>query len=277
MTQRWTLDDFNWDQIDPATVGRELLQTVKTASLVEANSADYVTYLHNVFRQDEEFKQAATDWGIEERQHGEALARWAEIVDPSFSFEACLAHFRAGYRIPLDTETSVRGSLAGELVARCVVESGTSSFYSAIRDTTEEPVLKSICHRIAQDEVRHYKLFKRHLARYLQNKKLGLMERMKIALGRVTETGDDELAYAYFSANIALGKKPGPYDRAGCARAYWRRAMGLYDFKHIRSAAHLILKAVDVDPNGWVAKQGIQLTWALVQWRTRRLEGALAD
>ena len=54
---------------------------------------------------------------------------------------------------------SVRGSRRGEMIARCVVESGTSSLYSAIRDASEEPVLKEIAGRIAADEYRHYKLF----------------------------------------------------------------------------------------------------------------------
>ncbi|MEQ8266944.1 MAG: hypothetical protein RH982_07095 [Parvibaculum sp.] len=34
--------------------------------------------------------------------------------------------------IPLDAVQSVRGSRGGELIARCVVESGTSSCYTAI-------------------------------------------------------------------------------------------------------------------------------------------------
>ena len=53
----------------------------------------------------------------------------------------------------------MRGSRRGEMIARCVVESGTSSLYSAIRDASEEPVLKEVAGRIAADEFRHYRLF----------------------------------------------------------------------------------------------------------------------
>mgnify|MGYP000925768962 CR=1 FL=1 len=91
MSQSWTLAQFPWDDITPAKVDRDLLETVKTAALVEANSADYVTYLRNVFADDEAFKAAADEWGVEEAQHGEALARWATAVDPSFDFPAALA------------------------------------------------------------------------------------------------------------------------------------------------------------------------------------------
>ena len=58
---------------------------------------------------------------------------------------AAFARFRAGYKLPLDATASVRGSQAGEMMARCIVETGTSSYYSALEDATDEPVLKQIC------------------------------------------------------------------------------------------------------------------------------------
>lgn len=270
MSQTWTLDDMPWTALDPALVDAELLQTVKTAALVEANSADYVTYLCNVFADDPAFVEAARVWGEEEAQHGAALARWAERVDPSFDFAASLARFRAGYSLPLETTTSVRGSRTGELVARCVVESGTCSFYSALRDSTREPVLRRICHAIAQDEAAHYRLFHVHLRRYLAGHRLGFWKRLKIALGRVQETGDDELAYAYFSANVwpAAGAR---YEREACAQAYWRRAMARYQRRHVRSAAHMIAVAVDLRPAGYWLDWVVAGVWGLLQWRLARL------
>ena len=125
--QHWTLDDIDWSRLTPAAVSAELLAAVKTAALVEANSADYVEYLHNVFHDDDAFRAAATRWGLEEAQHGAALGRWAGLVDPGFDFPAALARFRETYRLPLDRDSSVRGSRAGDLLARCVVESGTCS------------------------------------------------------------------------------------------------------------------------------------------------------
>jgi rubrerythrin len=161
MTVHWTLDDIPWQAFDASKVDANLLAVVKSAALVEANAADYVRYLHNIFHDDADFRAAADRWGIEERQHGEALGRWAEIADPSFSFAASLAMFRKGFSLDLETGQSVRGSLAGELIARQVVETGTSSFYSAIRDASHEPVLKAIAGRIAADEFLHYQLFAR--------------------------------------------------------------------------------------------------------------------
>lgn len=272
MNSSWTLDDIPWSDIEPARVAPELLEAVKAAALVEANSVDYVRYLHNVFATDESFKLAASHWGIEERQHGDALGRWAEIVDPSFDYAQCLSHFRSGYQIPLEADASVRGSRAGELVARCVVESGTCSFYSAIRDRSEEPVLKRIAGFIAQDEARHYRLFKTHLDRYHDQRKMGTLQRCRIAYERVAETDDDELAYAYYSANVAPTNTEKAYDRGECARAYSVRTLQLYEFKHVRSAAHMILGAADLNSSSRLAKLGIWIGWKAIQWRTRRLQ-----
>ena len=109
--------------------------------------------------------------------------------------------FRAGYQADFDRTTSRRGSRSGEMIARCIVETGTSSYYSALRDSVEEPVLKEICCNIAADEIRHYKLFSRQLTRCLEHERIGLWRRLRVALGRIAESEDDELAYAYYAAN----------------------------------------------------------------------------
>ena len=139
---------------------------MRTACLVEHHSDDYAAYLCSVFHDDPQFQAEARAWGAEELQHGRVLRRWAELADPDFDFDDRFARFAAGHVIPLDASHSVRGSRARELIARCIVEVGTSSFYSAVRDAAEEPVLKHICHRIAGDEYRHYQLFYRNLKRY---------------------------------------------------------------------------------------------------------------
>jgi hypothetical protein len=86
MSQRWTLDSVAWSAFEASKVDAQLLALVKTASLVEANAADYVVYLRNVFAGDADFIALAEQWGEEERLHGEALGRWAELADPQFSF-----------------------------------------------------------------------------------------------------------------------------------------------------------------------------------------------
>jgi rubrerythrin len=272
--KHWTLDDIPWQSFDPSKVDRRILSVVKAASMVERNGGDYGTYLCNVFGDDPEFQDAARRWAAEEQQHGRALGKWAQLADPGFDFEGAFACFTEGYRLPLDATSSVRGSRTGELVARCVVETGTSSYYTALGEAAEEPVLKEICRHIAADELRHYKLFYSHLKRYLAREPLGFFARLRVALGRVLETDDDELCYAYYAANTAPGGNP--YDRARCARAYAARAYGFYRAHHIERAVSMVLKAVGAPPSGRIARILSTLSYRFMKSKIERLNAAEA-
>src|SRR6516225_10418899 len=125
-----TMDDIHWSLFDPTKVEPTLLAAVKAAALVEYNAPDYVAYLKRVFAGGSPDTLAAIEqWGREEAQHGRALGRWAEMADPGFRMEEAFARFRKGYtpaHFGPDQNGSVRGSRRGEMIARCVVESGTS-------------------------------------------------------------------------------------------------------------------------------------------------------
>ena len=263
----WTLDDIPWDRLDRAKVDPEVLRIVKAASLVEQNGGDYAHYLCNVFHDDPAFQDVARHWGDEEIQHGQALGRWAELVDPGFDHAKAAERFTAGFRVDLDATKSVRGTRSGELIARCIVETGTSSYYSALSEAVQEPVLKAICKHIAADELRHYKLFYGHLKRYLERERLGFWSRLKVAAGRVAESEDDELAYAYYAAN----ESERPYDRRRYTRAYAKRAYPLYRPHHVERGVAMLLKAVGLTPNGRLGRITSRLAWQAMRYRAARL------
>ncbi len=252
--KHWTLDDIPWDSFDPSKVDPEMLRIVKAAAMVEYNGGVYADYLASVFHDDIEFQKTARRWGDEEVQHGKALARWAKLADPDFEFERRFADFASEITLPTKADKSVRGSRCSELVARCMVEVGTSSYYTALREATEEPVLREICRNIARDEIRHYKLFYTHMARYREIERLGVFRRILVGLSRISESEDDELAYAYHAAN----NQGEPYDRKKCGKAYMSRAYGFYRPHHIERGITLIFKAVGLNPHaklaGWTAK-----------------------
>lgn len=265
----WRQEELPWDQIDHSKIDPELVPLIKAAALVEFNANDYTAYLCNVFRDDPEFRQAAEDWAIEEVQHGVALGRWAEAADPGWNFEAAVARFRAGYRIDLDQQASIRGSRPGELIARCMVETGTSSYYAAIGDSCEEPLLKRICRLIAADELRHYKLFYQYAKSYLERERLSKPRRVWIALGRINETEDDELAYAYYAANAPADA---PYDHDTYNREYARRAFGRYRPEHLNRAVAMVFKACGLKPQSTAFNAASRVAWWLMDRRVRKLE-----
>lgn len=271
--KHWTLDDIPWDRFDGSRVDPEILRVVKAAAMVEKNSADYATYLRNVFPADADFAAAADAWALEEVQHGDALGRWAELADPDFDFTRRFQVFKDGFRIPLDADASVRGSRAGELVARCVVEVGTSSYYTSLARATEEPVLKAICSRIAGDEFRHYKLFYTHLKRYLDIERPSAFAKLRVAVGRILESDDDELAYAYYAANAADGEQ---YERRRCADAYAVRAYRFYRPEIVDRGVAMTFKAAGFDPQGRLARVTARLAWRFMDWRQKRLNQVAA-
>src|SRR5258707_8171108 len=130
-----------------------------------------------------------------------------------------------------------------------MVEPGTSFYSRASKDATEEPVRKQFWGNIPGDEFRHYRLFYEHLRRCLKRDRLSRWSRLRIGWGRLAESEDDELAYAYFAAN-----EPGDaiYDRKRSMQAYARRAYPLYRQTHVQRAMAMVLKAVGLQPQGWL-------------------------
>jgi hypothetical protein len=263
----WTLDDIPWERFDRSKLDPDVVRIVKAASLVEYNGGAYAHHLCRIFHDDADFQRTARRWGEEEIQHGRALARWAALADPSYDFNFAFDRFQAGYRIDFDSDASRRGSRSGEMIARCMVEVGTSSYYSALRDAVQEPVLKEICRNIAADEIRHYRLFFNNLGRYLERDQVGLWQRLRVALGRIAETEDDELAYAYYAAN----ETSHPYDRLRCSRAYARRALALYREHHVRRMIALVFKAVGLSPHTRLARAASRLVWRAMRYKLTRL------
>jgi hypothetical protein len=276
----WTLDDVQWSDFDASKVDTHMVAAIKAASLVEYAAPDYVIYLKRVFAgADAATIESIEHWGREEIQHGQALSRWAAMADPSFDFAETFARFQAGYRpghFDGDEQTSIRGSRRGEMIARCVVESGTSSYYSAIRDATDEPVLKEIAGRIAADEFRHYKLFYETLNAQAEPD-LPFWKKAMVAIGRISESDDDELSYAYYCATVPADREAvTPYVRADYAKASYGTSMRLYRRQHIQKLTQMVSKAIGVDPQGQITRLAGALLWRTLRVRAG-LSGAVAE
>jgi hypothetical protein len=270
--KHWRIEQVAWDRFDPSKLDPEAIPLVKAAAMVERNGDDYALYLKSVFHDDPDFALAAENWAVEEVQHGDALGRWAMLADPSWNFEAAFARYREGYRIDIKADASVRGSRTGELIARCMVETGTSSYYTALGDASREPVLKEVCRLIAADEYRHFKLFYDHMKRYLAREKLSFMQRLRVAAGRIGESEDDELAFAFHCGNEPSSV---PYDHDRCIAGYMGRAMDYYRFHHIERGMGMIFKAVGLEPRGRLSDLTARAAWRLLAWRRDRYRAAL--
>src|SRR5262249_12596866 len=122
------------------------------------------------------------------------------------------------------------------------------------------------------NEIRHYKLFYNNLTRCLERELIGFWSRLRVAVRRIAESEDDELAYAYYVANEAAS----PYERHRYSCAYAARAYALCRKHHVAHGVTLICKAVGLNPHGWLAHWTGRLIWRLMRHRAARLTQAAA-
>jgi hypothetical protein len=165
--QRWSLDDIPWHAIrrEAVTQSKGFFFLVASASLMESATDLYTENLIEFFGGDSEVTSWLEHyWLPEELQHGRALRRYVETAWPQFDWEPTFGRFVEEFRPFCDVALEAARSL--EMASRCVVETGTASYYTTLARASPEPVLALLTRRIAEDEVRHYKHFYRFFRKY---------------------------------------------------------------------------------------------------------------
>jgi len=158
---RWSLDDLDLSRIEPERVREHdaLFLLVCSASFIESGSDMYTRNLIDHFADDAEVGAWLRDhWEPEELQHGAALKAYVRHVWPGFDWDTAYAGFFDEYA-RLCTMDELEPTRGQEMVARCIVEMGTTTYYQALHQACDEPVLRDLFWRIRCDEVQHYKNF----------------------------------------------------------------------------------------------------------------------
>jgi len=165
--RHWSLDDIPWHMIrqDAVAQSEAFFYLVTAASLMESATDLYTANLIDYFADDEEVTLWLEHyWLLEELQHGRALRRYVEVAWPKFDWEPTRRRFVEEFKPFCDTALEPKRSL--EMASRCVVETGTASYYRTLSRASPDPVLALLTRRISDDEVRHYKHFYRYFRRY---------------------------------------------------------------------------------------------------------------
>jgi hypothetical protein len=165
--RHWSLDDIPWHLVhcDAVAGNTAFFHLIASASLMESATDIYTDNLVEYFAGDEEVTSwLAQSWLPEELQHGRALRRYVETAWPEFDWEPAFRGFVEEFRPYCDISLEAVRSL--ELASRCVVETGTASYYTTLSRASPEPVLAMLTRHIADDEVRHYKHFYRYFRKY---------------------------------------------------------------------------------------------------------------
>ena len=125
-----------------------------------------------------------------------ALKRYVQTAWPDFDWEAAYRLFFAEYSQCCTVE-QLAGTRALEMAARCVVETGTATFYRMLSDLSREPVLKRLAAEISADEVRHYKHFYRYFQRYRSVEQPSRVSILRALLNRAAEVESEDAFYAF--------------------------------------------------------------------------------
>ncbi len=176
----WRVEEVDFSAVDAARARDDetLFFLLASASFVETGADIYTRNLLEYYCDDAEAAAwLSAHWEQEELQHGRALKTYVRQVWPEFDWETAFARFFEQYSATCSS-AQFEATPALELAARCVVETGTATYYRMLLDYTREPVLRQLLERIRSDEVRHFKHFYHYFRRYQQTAKHG---RLRVA------------------------------------------------------------------------------------------------
>ena len=184
-----------------------LFYLLASASFIEITSDLYTRNLVEFFSDDRDtIEWLKQRWEPEELQHGVALKRYVQAAWPDFDWDASYRSFYPEYSHTCSME-ALEPSHALELVARCVIETGTSSFYTMLAESDREPVLTQLAAKIRADEVRHYKHFYRYFLRSCERERPSRFSVLKTLLKRAAEVQSEDALIAF--KHIYLARNPG--------------------------------------------------------------------
>ena len=126
---------------------------------------------------------------------------------------------------------------------------------------------------IAADENRHFKRIYDQLRRHLAPENLGLASRLRVALGRIGESEDDELACVHRCENAPESQA---CRHQHCTAAPVPSAIALCRYRHTERGTGMRLKSVGLPPRGRFSVGACKVGWKLLQWPQRRFEHQLS-
>lgn len=247
-TATWTLDQVPFADIDCAQVRAQenLFYLISAASFVEIAADLYTDNLIRYFDGDDEISAwLKSRWRPEEVRHGHVLRDYLCHVWPEFDWQQAYSAFYADYS-RLCTVDQFEASRSLEMVARCMVETGTATFYEALGALATEPVLTGIAARIRADEIGHYKYFYRFFLLYNAQETPGRLRIFGAIKRRMLEARNDDAKCALWHAFIVRDTTP---DNAKFHRL--RTQLGQEVRRHypLPMATKMLLKPLDLpDP-----------------------------
>ncbi len=252
---RWQHEELPWDAIDRDVMAddRLLFYLLATASFIEITTDLYTRNLIEYYAGNDEVQDwLAEGWEPEELQHGKALRRYVQTVWPEFNWEGTYRRFFDEYQTCCKVEL-LDPTPALEMARRCIVETGTCSYYTMIGSYAPCRVLKELTDHIRKDEAGHYHHFHDHFLRYREDERPGRGAILKALVGRIREI-DGEDGFIAFKYVWQADHPGGTFHKryyTRMTRLIRRMAVDHYPF---RIAAHMMSQPLGFRPRtqSWV-------------------------
>lgn len=200
---KWNYEkDINYNDIDIDKMKDNifLFKLLVIASFIEITSHVYEKNLIEYYKNDGETTQWLQDtWEPEEIQHGKSLKKYINTVWNEFDWEKHYNIFGENF-IPLCKVEDLEPTYSGEMIARMVIETGTSTFYKALVNYAKdlnEPVLEDLASKIAKDELYHFEMFVKVFKKYKEEENISKNDITKILYSKLKEINNEDIKIAY--------------------------------------------------------------------------------
>jgi hypothetical protein len=260
----WKPDDFHLSNI---SLGESLLHITKTICLLESRCDDYAEYLQALLRdRSDAWTSAISRWNFEECQHGVTLRAICEAGDHDFEFDSCMSKYESLVSYHAPNGESVRGSVAAEMVSRCVVEALASTLYRVLADSTLDRNASAVYSALAQDEARHYGMFLNMLnAETKKNSRIGSLTRCRFALQRIIELEDKQIMLA---SCVVAGRSDTAIVLRREANWYLSQLYHFYRWGHLRYAVRMLLRTIDLRATPFLVWTVTMVVWLMIRIRS---------
>jgi hypothetical protein len=267
------------NKIKTQQLSQNIQDIIATTALLESRAALYGDYLLATFAEkDVRWLNGIRQWTNEETNHGEILSRIAMQFGIRVAPETLLARYLADVPYHVNNGVSVRGSVGKELVARCVVEALASTYYRALADSVCEATTRQALAFLAQDEARHFGMFRRMLIEERNtDSRLTHFAIISTALKRMMALGDEQISYASWLVGQARNERKAEstshltlFSKRLEANVYAAKLYPFYRYKHLHYAAGMLLQI------GSLRSAKIQLCLAISLWCGVRLRAFAA-
>jgi hypothetical protein len=246
--RHWSLDDIPWSAVrrDLVEGNEALFYMLAAASLMESATDLYTANLIEYFAGDDEITcWLRGSWLPEELQHGRALRRYVETAWPDFPWDRVRLAFVEEFRPFCDEALEEARGL--EMASRCVVETGTASFYTCLSRASPDPVLALLTRRIAEDEIRHYKYFYRFFRKYREIERSGRAAVAPALWRRLRMTGGEDRLIVL--KHVHAAHRPGlPLDGRLYRNVHRQCRALMRPHFPARMTAHMLLKPLGFGP-----------------------------